>query len=316
MITMGNNSSKQEKQQTAADKNKKMKKHSQKKGMGIKMREITLSDRIKAELLSYDGMMGLYINDFRGTKIELNIDEKFETASTVKSYILGCLFDEVEKGNKHLEDMLTYTEDAFVDGSGLLRSLDMGVTMTVKNIATLMIIVSDNIATNMMIDYLGIDTINAFMQAQGFQDTMLHNRLDFSKYSKLGTSTPRDYAAFFERIATGTLISESACEQMLEIFKKQHYNSMITKRFPQALIDEDTYEEELIYVASKSGSMNACRNDGGIVSTPYGKYVIVMFNKNFHDPVYYANHPATEFGSRISRLIFDQYMALKGRLEL
>lgn len=90
---------------------------------------------------------------------------------------------------------------------------------------------------------------------------------------------------------------------------------MLTKRFPQALIDEDTYEEELIYVASKSGSMDACRNDGGIVSTPYGKYVIVMFHKNFHDPVYYSEHPATEFGSRISRLIFDQYMALRGKIQ-
>lgn len=280
------------------------------------MKEITLLDRIKAELLSYDGLMGIYINDFKGNKIELNIDEKFETASTVKSYILGCLFDEAEKGHKHLDDMLTYTKDAFVDGSGLLRSLDVGVTMTVKNIATLMIIVSDNIATNMIIDYLGIDTINAFMQAEGFYDTVLHNRLDFEKYRLLGTSTPRDYGRLFEKIARGELVSKEASAQMLGIFKQQHYNSMITKRFPQALIDEDTYEEELIYVASKSGSMNACRNDGGIVSTPYGNYVIVMFNKNFHDPVYYANHPATEFGSRISRLIFDQYMALKGRLEL
>lgn len=278
------------------------------------MKEITLIDRLKAEILSYDGLMGIYINDFMGTRIEINSDEEFETASTIKSFILGCLYDEVEKGRKNLSDMLTYTSENFIDGSGILRNLDLGVTMSVKNIATLMIIVSDNIATNMMIDYLGIDTINEFMKAQGFSHTVLHNKLDFEKYDKLGTTTPRDYGILFERICKEELISKKASREMLEILKKQHYNTMLTKHFPQALIDEDTYEEELIYVASKSGSMNACRNDGGIVSTPYGKYVIVLMNKNFHDPVYYAGHSATEFGSKVSRLIFDQYLALKGRL--
>jgi beta-lactamase class A len=279
------------------------------------MREITLMDRINAELLSYDGFMGIYLNDFKGNKIEIGIDEEFETASTIKSFILGCLYNEVVKGSKKLDDMLTYTQDNFIDGSGILRSLDLGVVMTVKNIATLMIIVSDNIATNMMIDYLGLDTINQFIIEQGFVKTRLHNKLDFEKYSQLGTTTPRDYGRLFEKIVEGTYVNEWASNEMLEIFKKQHYNSMLTKRFPQALIDEDTFEEELIYVASKSGSMNACRNDGGIVSTPYGKYVIILLNKKFHDPVYYPNHSATEFGSRISRLIFDQYMALKGSFQ-
>ncbi len=86
--------------------------------------------------------------------------------------------------------------------------------------------------------------------------------------------------------------------------KKQHYNSTLTKSFPQYFLDsEDTGEEELIYVASKSGSMDVCRNDGGIVSTPYGKYVIVLFNKNFTDPIYYPYHPAAVFGSKVSSLI-------------
>lgn len=280
------------------------------------MREITLEERIKAELASYDGLMGVYVNDFKGNKVELNIDEPFETASCVKTYILGALFDEVEKGKKSLNDPLVYTPENEIDGSGILRSLDYGVELTVKNVATLMIIVSDNIATNMMIDYLGIDTINAFMTAQGFKDTKLHNKINFEKYNQLGTTTPRDYGRIFELICKEELVSVNASRQMLDIFKKQHYNSALTKSFPQYFLDsEDTGEEELIYVASKSGSMNACRNDGGIISTPYGKYVIVLFNKNFADSIYYPEHPATVFSSRVSRLILDQYLALKGRIK-
>lgn len=280
------------------------------------MREITLEERIKAELASYNGIMGIYINDFKGNKVEININEPFETASCIKTYILGTLFDQAEKGNKSLSDMLTYTRENEIDGSGILRSLDYGVKLTAKNTATLMIIVSDNIAANMMIDYLGIDTINAFIEEQGFKDTKLHNKIDFEKYSRLGTTTPRDYGRIFEMICSGELVSKEASEQMLDIFKKQHYNSMLTKSFPQYFLDsEDTGEEELIYVASKSGSMNACRNDGGIIATPYGKYVIVLFNKNFTDPVYYPDHPATIFGSKVSRLVLDQYLALRGRIK-
>lgn len=280
------------------------------------MREITIEERIKAELASYNGLMGIYVNDFNGNTVEINIDEKYETASCVKTFILGTLFDEVEKGNKSLSDMLTYSKENEIDGSGVLRSLDYGVTLTAKNVATLMIIVSDNIATNMMIDYLGLDTINAFIKNQGFKDTVLHNKIDFNKYNQLGTTSPRDYGKIFEMICKEELISPEASRQMLEIFKKQHYNSTITKNFPQYFLDsEDTGEDELIFVASKSGSMNACRNDGGIVSTPYGKYVIVLFNKNFTDPIYYPDHPATVFSSKVSRLIFDQYLALKGRIK-
>ena len=92
---------------------------------------------------------------------------------------------------------------------------------------------------------------------------------------------------------------------------------MLTKYFPQSLLDtEDLGGEELIYVASKSGSMDEVRADGGIVHTPYGDYVIVIFNKNFHDPVYHADHSATLFGAKVSRMIFDQYLALEGRLVL
>ena len=69
----------------------------------------------------------------------------------------------------------------------------------------------------------------------------------------------------------------------------------------------------LLYTSS--GSMNACRNDGGIITTPYGSYVIVMLNKDFSDKQYYPDHPATVFGSRVSRLIFDQYLTLEGRLK-
>lgn len=276
---------------------------------------LTLEERIEAELKSYDGTMGLYIDDLKGNVITRFPDEKFETASTIKVYILAALFDAIEQGNASLKDMLTCEERFWIDGSGILGSLEVGTTLSVKNVATLMIIVSDNIATNMLIDYLGIDNINTCIQKLGCKDTVLHNVLDFAKYHQLGTTTPRDYASMFVRIQNRTLISPEASEQMWQILSQQHYNSMIVKSLPQFYVDPDNYDEQLFWFASKSGSMNACRNDGGIITTPYGSYVIVMLNKNFSDKQYYPDHPATVFGSRVSRLVFDQYLTLEGRLK-
>ncbi len=277
---------------------------------------LTLEKRIEVELKSYDGTMGIYINDFHGNVITFHADEQYETASTIKIFILAALFDEIEQGNKSLQDMLEYKESHSVDGSGIMGSLEIGTVLSVKNLATLMIIVSDNIATNILIDYLGIDRINASIQRLGCTNTALYNSLHFDQYRKLGVTTPREYAGIFEKMENGTLISKEASRQMLEICKQQHYNSMLTKNMPPFFMDSDNYDEEVISFASKSGSMNACRNDGGIVSTPYGSYVIVMLNKDFSDTMYYAEHPATVFGARISRLIFDQYLALEGRLKL
>ena len=274
---------------------------------------LTLEKRIEAEIMSYDGKMGIYLDDFHGTVIEVRAEEPFETASTIKTYILASLFDQVEKGNASLEDMVEYKAEHFVDGSGVLTALEPGAMLRVKDTAAFMIIVSDNIATNMMIDYLGLDRINRCIERLGCRDTVLYNPLHFERYDKLGTSTPKDYGSIFTRLAKGELISPKADRQMVEILKKQHYNSMITKDFPPVYMDSDNTDDILISVASKSGSMNACRNDGGIVYTPYGPYVIVMFHKEFSDAMYYPSHPATMFGARVSRMILDQFLALEGR---
>ena len=188
--------------------------------------------------------------------------------------------------------------------------------MRVRDIATLMIIVSDNVATNMLIDYLGIETINRCIEKLGCRDTMLHNSLHFDRNRQLGTTTARDYGSVFVRLARGQLISDKADREMVEILKKQHYNSMITKDFPPVYMDSDNTDDILIRVASKSGSMDACRNDGGIVYTPYGPYVLVMLNKRFRDAMYYPAHPATVFGARVSRMLLDQFLALEGRFVL
>ncbi|MCD7813427.1 MAG: class A beta-lactamase-related serine hydrolase [Lachnospiraceae bacterium] len=320
--------------------------------------KLTLEKRIQAEIFGYDGKMSVYVNDLKGNEVALDADQPFETASTIKSFILACLFAQIEAGRADPDDILVCDRKYYINGSGLLRSLmemadaaspadrqeksaEVGndsainphsapehhvlsdskgannISLRAIDVATLMIIISDNIATNMLIDYLGLDTINDYIRSLGYTQTCLHNPIDFDKYDRLGTTTPREYGDLFVRLAKGELVSAEASRQMRGIFKKQHYNSTLTRYFPQYYLDcEETEEEELIYVASKSGSMNACRNDGGIVHTPYGDYVIVIMNREFHDILEHYEHAGQVYGAKVSRMILDQYLALEGRLVL
>jgi ABC-type dipeptide/oligopeptide/nickel transport system ATPase component len=189
---------------------------------------MTLEKRIAAELYSYQGRMSVFVDDLRGSTVEIGADEEFETASTIKAFILAVLYLQASRGRADLEEEITYEASQFVDGSGMLRALGVGAKLKVKDTATMMIICSDNIATNMIIDYLGLDTINACIRELGFGHTVLHNPLHFDRYDKLGTTTPRDYAALFAQVAKGTLVSKEASAAMLGIFRQQHYNTMLT----------------------------------------------------------------------------------------
>ncbi|NLY73526.1 MAG: serine hydrolase [Tissierellia bacterium] len=278
---------------------------------------MTLEDRIKIELTSYNGKMALYLRDFKGNHLAINEDESFETASIIKSFILLDLFEQVERGDKSLDEELVFKEEFRVDGSGVLHSMVSGLKMSAENFAILMIIVSDNTATNIMIDYLGIDRINETIEKYGFSSTKLLNPICWDKYDDLGISTARDYGEFFYKLYKGELVSPEACKKMIEIFKNQHYNSMLIRDFPQYYLsyEDSTRREDFeISVASKSGSMDACRNDGGIIYTPLGDYVLVLFHKEFFDPLYHSEHEATLYGAKVSRLILDHFLAKEGQI--
>ena len=256
-------------------------------------KNMTLEKRIAAELYSYQGKMSVFVDDLHGHTVEIGADEEFETASTIKAYILAALYLQASRGKASLEEKITYKPEHFVDGSGMLRALGVGASLKVKDAATMMIICSDNIATNMVIDYLGLDTINACIREMGFAHTVLHNPLHFDLYADLGTTTPRDYASLFAQVAKGTLVSAEASAEMLAIFRQQHYNTMLTHDFPQFYL--------------------ACE-ETGIIHTPYGEYVIVLMNKDFHDIIEYNDHPSMVYGARVSRMILDQILACEGEL--
>lgn len=281
-----------------------------------------IKNRIRNEIDKYENTIGIYADDLKGNKIEINVNKTFETASCIKLFILIDLYKQIFEGKKNENDILKYDEVKHTGGSGVIKDLELGLEMTAKNTAIMMIVISDNIATNMLIDYLGIESINKTICDLGCTHTKLLNKVDWKNYSQMGITTPKEYAMAFKKILNNEICTPKICEEILEILKKQHYNDMLTKYLPQYDIDKVGEKDSLIkYIASKDGAIdgqyltpkvNNVRNDGGIIGTKYGEYIITIFIEKFKDRYFYYNNPTIDCGAKISELIFNTYIDLKG----
>lgn len=227
--------------------------------MDIKELEIIL----KNELINFNGKVAIYADDLNGNTISINSQEEQNPASCIKVFILIELMKQVYFGRKNLNDKLIYTLSNQVIGSGILRLLTPGLELCVKDVATLMMVISDNVATNMMIDYLGIDNINKTIQEIGCINTKLYSKFDYEKSSKpwqFSKTTAEDYALAYRKIAKHELWDSSVSEQIITIMKNGKYCEMVGEGIPKIY---RKIENSLInYVATKSGKSNAIRNDG------------------------------------------------------
>jgi len=268
---------------------------------------------IKNELINFNGKVSIYANDFKGNIVDINSNEEYNSASCIKVFILVELFRQVYVGEKSLDDKLKYNRDNYVNGSGVIQYLTPGLELSVKDIATLMMIISDNIATNIMIDYLGIDNINKTIKELGCFNTELYCKFESVEDKPFSKTTTKDYAHIFELINNYELWDKSISRQIIDILKNQFYHEMVGDGIPK--VYRETENEFINYIATKSGKYESVRNDGGIIATKYGNYILTIFIKDFLDQNYLNDEEIYKNGRKISNILFDRYIALKGKFE-
>ena len=274
-----------------------------------------MSRRIDDEMAGFTGEYSVYCSDLNHS-IEVNADVIYETASCIKAFILLALTKAI-KDKKVMKNNFISCENIYnATGSGILKSLSKNVSLTVEDIATLMIVVSDNIATNIIIDLLSLDYINEIILGFGFKKTKLLNIIDFEIYHTLGQTTAREYGQLFEGFVKETYLDHENTKWMLDIFSKQHYQSMLIKFLPPALLDEDYLsDQKKIEILSKSGAMDCVRNDGGIIRCEAGLYVIAIFTKDFKDFFYHPEHESYRYGGLVSKMLFNHFISRGGSFE-
>lgn len=284
-----------------------------------------ISNKINELIKDFDGNVSLYAIDDYNNEIKINESKVVETASCIKLFILIEYYNQILNNKKNRYDIISYDNknDYIEDGSGIIQYLD-NLNLTSKNMAILMMIVSDNIATNKMIEYLGFDNINNTIKELGFINTkLIAKKLDFKVYNSIGKTTAEEYANIYKMLIHKEILNPDLCDEIIEILSHQTKNEMITRFLSPKYLEEKGTPDSLInFIASKSGGLgdegrddiDNCRNDGGIISTKFGNYILSIFISDFSDHYFYSDNPASVLGAKISKLLFEAFEKNKGKL--
>lgn len=248
-----------------------------------------------------------------GEEIRIGADAEIATASTIKVPILIELYRRAEAGEVDLDEPLPVTPAVRVLGSGVLRELSDGVALSIRDHATLMIVVSDNVATNLLIDRLGIPAINATMDRFGFPRTRLRQRLDFPRIGEdgrnLAVSTPGELAGVMAALATGAILGEASRAEILGIMRRQQRLNLVPRYLPYDQ-DRDPLQsgepDNGLRIANKTGGWGALRADMALVEWPGTRYVVAIVAHG-EDDRFWPENPVDRAIGRVSRLIFDHF---------
>jgi beta-lactamase class A len=216
-----------------------------------------------------DGVMGVAIEDLNtGQQFFLHEDEIFAQASSIKIAVLAELYRHAQQGKLKLTDLYTVQASDLVADSDIMGGLTPGVTrVTLRDLATMMVAVSDNSATNVLIDRVGMDNVNAMLDSLALPHTRLRRKMMDVGAAKLGReniSTPREMMMLLEEIYRGKLLNK---ELTADFFKMLSTNkdSWIPRDLPAD-----------VRIADKPGSLEGVRNDSGIVFVDGRPYVICV----------------------------------------
>lgn len=243
--------------------------------------------------------MGIAATDLVGGRhIALNEDALFPLASLVKLPILVTLYDAVRAGRVDLGERVAYDATIRVPGSGVLQDLDDGLAPTVRDLATLMITISDNTAADLLLARVGRDRVEATMREIGvpsvrvpfsirelFEELTdspgadyetLRERLRLSAGSggravvaeQSVRATPRDICRLFELLERRAILDPASCDAVLDILKRTKTDTRIPALLPKGTI-----------VAHKTGTIRGVRCDAGVVYAPRGPYAVAILSK-------------------------------------
>ncbi len=216
-----------------------------------------------------DGVLGVAILDLgTGKKFLLHADEVFPQASSIKVAVLAELFRQAQAGKLKLTDLYTVQASDLVPDSDIMGGLTPGVTrITLRDLATLMVAVSDNSATNVLIDRVGMENVNALMDSLGLAHTRLRRKMMDLKAASEGrenVSTPGEMMTLLEDLYRGKVLNKEMTDDFFKVLST-HKSSFIPRDLPEGL-----------KIANKPGELEGVRNDSGVVFVENRPYVICV----------------------------------------
>ena len=246
-----------------------------------------LDASIQTESRNLDGVLGVAIQDLsNGHTLLLNADEVFPTASTIKIAILAELYRQAQQGKLKLTDTYTLQQSDLVGGSGIANALTPGVTrLTLRDVAALMISASDNSATNILIDRVGLDNVNALLDSLHLTHTRLRRKMmdiQAAAEGRENVATPRELAQLLEALYRGNVLNKQLTDDYFNLLSI-HKESYIPRELPEDL-----------RIANKPGELEGVRNDCGLIFNSSRPYILCAMST-------YVRHER-EAGDAIARI--------------
>ena len=256
-----------------------------------------LQQELTAIAAAHHGKVALFAENLKtGQTVGIQPDEVVQTASVIKLTALYEATEQIREGKLHLDDRIVLKKSDQVPGSGILLFFDTPLTITFKDALSMMIIMSDNTATNLVIDHVGLANINARIQMLGLKNTYFYKKVfqpaegpmppDQKTYG-LGKTTPREMADVMRKIATCDLAETGLpstpqdaqlCGIMLHMLANQFYQEAVP-RYIEGLNSSPTGNA----IANKTGALDAVRNDIAAVSSKNGLLILSMFTYDNQD---------------------------------
>jgi beta-lactamase class A len=242
-----------------------------------------------------DGVMAVSILDLTsGELIVINADEVMPQASSIKIAVLAELYRQAQDGKVRLTDEYLVRREDLVQDSDILGGLTPGITrITLRDLATMMVAVSDNAATNVLIDRLGMDNVNTTLQAAGLQQTRLRRKMMDLKAAEQGrenVATAREMTALLRSVYDGKLLNKELTADFWKMLAT-HKDSDIPRDLPEGLV-----------IANKPGSLEGVRTDSGVVFVPNRPFVICVMGTYLRD-----EKSGERAITRIARLAYDYF---------
>ena len=236
----------------------------------------------------------------------LRADERVRAASTIKVPIMVAAFAAVAEGRARWDELLTLRDADKISGAGVLHELSGGLRLPLVDLLHLMIVVSDNTATNLLLARLSPDAVNVEMDKLGLGATRClrqirgegaargYSRAGLIKENQkfgLGVSTPREMVLLLEKIERGEVISPAASKEMIAILKRQQLRDGLARRLGE------------LPVASKSGALDHLRSDAGILYSPGGRIALAITVDDLPEVDYSPDNPGTLLIWRLGQIL-------------
>src|SRR5256885_393539 len=223
-----------------------------------------------------DGVLGVAIEDLTtGQKYLLHADEVFPQASSIKIAVLAELYHQAQQGKLKLTDLYTVQSSDLVPDSNIMLGLTPGVTRTtLRDLATMMVAVSDNSATNVLIDRVGMENVNSMLEGLGLHTTRLRRKMMDLKAASEGrenVSSPREMMTLLEAIYRGKLLNKELTDDYIKVLST-HKESALLQGLPDDAV-----------AASKPGELEAVRNDSGIILVKNRPYILCVMTTYLKD---------------------------------